>query len=156
AATPAPFPRRRARAASHRSATASRATVAASSAPGREPSRPARKDLARAGCLASRRGRRSGPRARRRRRGRRAPGAAETTSGSGARSAPPPSLFQDLLGDRVELYVRGAFVDLTDLRIAEELLGGEVLGEPVAAEDLEGERGHALGDLRGIVLGHRS
>src|SRR5687767_8998878 len=65
------------------------------------------------------------------------------------------ALLQQFLGDRLELHVRRAFVDLADLGVAVELLRREVLGEAGAAEDLERERRRVLGDLGGIVLRHR-
>src|ERR1035438_732598 len=49
----------------------------------------------------------------------------------------PALLAHHQFGDREELHVRRAFVDLADLRIAEELLHRVVLGEAVAAVDLD-------------------
>src|ERR1017187_6873200 len=66
----------------------------------------------------------------------------------------PALLAHHQFGDGQELHVRRAFVDLADLRIAEELLHRVVLGEAVAAVDLDAQRGHALGNLRGVELGH--
>src|ERR1700676_2200277 len=57
--------------------------------------------------------------------------------------------FQHLLGNRGQLHIRSAFVDLAHLGIAEVLLGRIVADEAVAAEDLHALAGHALGNLRG-------
>jgi hypothetical protein len=51
-----------------------------------------------------------------------------------------PALFsQHKFGDRGQLHVRRAFVDLADLCVAPVLLHGIVLGESVAAVDFDGE-----------------
>src|ERR1700732_173171 len=71
----------------------------------------------------------------------------------------PPPLLLDLtqhqLPDRLQLHVRGALVDLADLRVAVKLLHRVILHEPVAAEDLHRLARAALRHLRGEVLGHR-
>jgi len=58
-----------------------------------------------------------------------------------------PLLRQNQLGDRAELHVAGAFVDLADLGVAIVLLHRIVLGEAVAAVDLDRQRRYALGHL---------
>jgi len=55
---------------------------------------------------------------------------------------------EDRLGDRRELHVRRSLVDLSDLRVAPVLLDRVLLRVAVAAEELDGERGHLLADLR--------
>ena len=57
-------------------------------------------------------------------------------------------LPHDLLGDRLQLQIRRAFVDLTDLGVAVELLDRILLDEAVAAEEVDSKRRDALGDLR--------
>ena len=64
-------------------------------------------------------------------------------------------LAQDLFGDGLELQVRGALVDLPDLRVAVELLDRVLLDEAVAAEQVHGERRDALCDLRRQDLADR-
>src|SRR5579872_1565375 len=59
-------------------------------------------------------------------------------------------------GDRLELHVRSAFVNLADFGIPEILLDGIILYEAGAAKDLYRQRTDALGDLRGEQLGHGS
>src|SRR5208337_4575971 len=63
-------------------------------------------------------------------------------------------LLDHQLGDGLQLHVRGALVDLADLRVAEELLHRIVLGEAVAAVNLQRQRRHSLGNLRAEELGH--
>ena len=53
-------------------------------------------------------------------------------------------LTADLLRNRLQLQIRRALVDLSDLRVAVELLDGVVLDEAVAAEEIDGERRGAL------------
>ena len=57
-------------------------------------------------------------------------------------------LAQDLLGDRLQLQVGRALVDLPDLGVAVQLLDRVVLDEAVAAEQVHRERRDALGDFR--------
>ena len=57
-------------------------------------------------------------------------------------------LAQNLLGNRLELQVGRPLVDLADFGVAEQLLDRVFLDEPVAAEQVDGERRDALGDLR--------
>src|SRR6185436_18105833 len=61
---------------------------------------------------------------------------------------------EDLLGDRLELQVRRAFVDLPDLGVAIELLHRVVLHETVAAKEVDRQRRRALGHLRREQLAH--
>ena len=68
---------------------------------------------------------------------------------------PVPAQSHDLLGDRLQLQVGRAFVDLADLRVAVELLDRIVLHEAVAAEQVDRQRGDALGDLRREELADR-
>src|SRR5436309_407743 len=70
------------------------------------------------------------------------------TNNSHAAAMTIVNLAEDLLGNRLQLQVRRAFVDLPDLRVAVELLDRIVLDEPVPAEEIHGERGDALGDFR--------
>src|SRR5437879_5467199 len=64
-------------------------------------------------------------------------------------------LFQQQLRDRVQLHVARALIDRADLRVAVELLDRIFLRIPVAAEQLDAERGDALGHLRRVQLRHR-
>ena len=64
-------------------------------------------------------------------------------------------LTHDLLGDRLQLQVGRAFVDLADLGVAVELLDRILLDESVAAEQVDRERRDALGDLRRQDLADR-
>src|SRR6266704_2340669 len=66
-----------------------------------------------------------------------------------------PSLFQDLLRNRVQLHVARALVDRADLGVAVELLNRVLLGVAVAAKQLYRQRGDSLRHLRGEELGHR-
>jgi hypothetical protein len=45
----------------------------------------------------------------------------------------------DLLGDRLELQVRSAFVNLANLRVSKEFLDGIIFDETVAAEEIDSE-----------------
>src|SRR5882672_2591939 len=65
------------------------------------------------------------------------------------------SLLQEELRDRIELHVARAFVDRPDLCISVELLDRVILRIAVAPEQLDRERGHPLGDLRGEQFRHR-
>src|SRR5688572_11013940 len=53
---------------------------------------------------------------------------------------------EQVLGDRLQLQVRRALVDLSDLGVAIQLLDGVVLHEPVSAVQVDGERRDALGN----------
>src|SRR3989442_15916274 len=66
------------------------------------------------------------------------------------RRSPP----NDLLRDRLKLQVGRAFVDLSDLRVAPQLLDRIVLHEAVAAVEIDRERRDALGHLRREDLAH--
>src|SRR5262245_10524021 len=56
-------------------------------------------------------------------------------------------LLEQVLGDRLELQVGRAFVDLTDLGIAIQFFHRIVAHEAVASVQIDGSRGHTLGDL---------
>jgi len=58
-----------------------------------------------------------------------------------------PPLPQQALRDRLQLHIGGPLVYLAYLRVAVQLLHGVVLDEAVAAEQVDGHRGHALGGL---------
>src|SRR5215204_903556 len=66
------------------------------------------------------------------------------------------TLPQEQLRDGLELHVRRTLVDRPDLRVAIEFLDRIVLRVAVAAKELDAERGHALTDLRGVQLRHRT
>src|SRR6185436_2556236 len=70
------------------------------------------------------------------------------------RAEPRSGSAEELFGDGLELQVGRALVDLPDLRVAVQLLNGIVLDEPVAAEQVDRERGDTLGDLRREDLAH--
>src|SRR5882724_171463 len=55
---------------------------------------------------------------------------------------------QQLFGDGLQLQVRRAFVNLADLRVAPEFLDRIVLDVAVAAQEVDRQRGDALGHLR--------
>src|SRR2546422_3950475 len=84
-------------------------------------------------------------------------GVAQTTSAAMTRAylRIGPSLFQDLLRNRVQLHVARPLVDRTDLGVAVELLNRVLLGVAVAAKQLYRQRGDPLCYLRGEELGHR-
>src|SRR5216117_3732167 len=63
-----------------------------------------------------------------------------------------PSLFQDLLRNRVQLHVARPLVDRADLGVALELLNRVLLGVAVAAKQLYRERRDPLRYLRGEEL----
>src|SRR5581483_7006806 len=65
------------------------------------------------------------------------------------------SLAKDVLRNRLQLQIRCALVDLTDLRVAIQLLDRVVLHESVAAEQVDGERRDPLRDLGREDLAHR-
>ena len=61
-------------------------------------------------------------------------------------------LTQDLLGNRLQLQVGRALVDLPDLGVAEQLLDRMLLDEAVAAEQVHRERRDAFGNFRRKIL----
>ena len=65
-----------------------------------------------------------------------------------SRRKPLQPVREDRLGDRGELHVRRSLVDLSDLRVAPELLDRILLRVPVAAEELHRQRRDPLGHLR--------
>src|SRR5256885_14360143 len=66
-----------------------------------------------------------------------------------------PSLFQDLLRNRVQPPVPPPLVDRADLGVAVKLLNRVPLGVAVAAKQLDRQRRDSLRHLRGEELGHR-
>lgn len=58
------------------------------------------------------------------------------------------TIGENRLSDRGQLHVRRSLVDLSDLRVAPELLDRILLGVPVAAEKLNGRGRDVLADLR--------
>ncbi len=68
------------------------------------------------------------------------------TTGQVVLRAPAASAKQ-LFRDCLQLEVRRPFVDLSDLRVAIQLLDGVILDESVAAIEVDGQRGGALGNL---------
>src|SRR5579862_2672548 len=70
-------------------------------------------------------------------------------------NAPAHQLSQYLLGDCLQLQVGRALVNLADFRVAVQLLDGVVLDEAVAAEEIDRERRHPLGDFGREDLAHR-
>lgn len=72
----------------------------------------------------------------------------------------PPScplrsvLFLEELGNGVELNVAGALVDGANLGVAPKLFREPLADKAHAAHPLDGEAGHAAGDLRRVELGH--
>src|SRR5207247_10648720 len=66
-----------------------------------------------------------------------------------------PSLFQDLLRNRVQLHVARPLVDRADLGVAVELLNRVLLGVAVAAKQLYRQRGDSFPHLRGQDLAPR-
>ena len=63
---------------------------------------------------------------------------------------PISRLPDDLLGDRLQLQIRRALVDLADLGVAVQLLDRIFFDEAVAAEQVHRQRGDALGDFQGV------
>src|SRR5215210_5354865 len=61
----------------------------------------------------------------------------------------------DEFRNRLQLHVRSAFVDGTDLGVAPEFLDRVVFDEAVAAVEFDGLGADALGRARRIELGHR-
>src|SRR6266704_3885724 len=68
------------------------------------------------------------------------------------RRATSPAL-EDLLGDDEALDLRGALVDLEDLRVAHQLLDRVLARVAVAAEDLHGVERRLHGGVGGERLG---
>jgi membrane protease YdiL (CAAX protease family) len=68
---------------------------------------------------------------------------------------PLQTIGEDRLGDRRELHVRCALVDLSDLRVAPEFLDRILFAVSVAAEDLDRHRSHVFADLGREQLCHR-
>jgi len=58
------------------------------------------------------------------------------------------TIGQNRLSDRRELHIRRSLVDLSDLRVAPELLDRILLRVPVAAKELDRGRGDVLADFR--------
>src|SRR4029453_6786610 len=103
------------------------------------------------------------PRKRNRRRGSDGgAGRSKLTRAAGAarerRDARPTScgtLSQNLLGDRLQLQIRCAFVDLADLRVPVELLDRVLLDEPITAKKIHRQRRDAFGNFRRENLADR-
>src|SRR6185295_6241411 len=57
------------------------------------------------------------------------------------------ALAKKVFRNRLQLKVGRALIDLSDLRVAIELLDRVVLDESVAAEEIHRQRGDAFGDL---------
>ena len=62
---------------------------------------------------------------------------------------------QQVLGDRLQLHVGRALVDLSDLRVTKVFLRGIVLRISVAAVDLHDQRCDVFANLRRKILRHR-
>ncbi len=73
------------------------------------------------------------------------PGTQPGTQNPGTRNH---SLSEDLLGDRLQLQIRRALVDLADLRVPVQLLHRVVFDEAIAAVQVHRQRRDALRDLR--------
>src|SRR3954464_11120392 len=75
--------------------------------------------------------------------------------GIAERNSPPGSLLEQGRSDDQALDLAGSFVDLGDLGVPEVPLGGKIRQVAVAAEDLHGLLGDAVGHLGREQLRHR-
>src|SRR5512134_3750860 len=64
-------------------------------------------------------------------------------------------LREQLFRDRLQLQIRRALVDLTDLRVAKQLFDRVILDEAVTAEQVHCQGGHMFRDLGREQFAHR-